>query len=366
VEWREDEVQVVLHGSRVEGRFTLFRTRGDQWMVHRMDGPSRPNWVPAPELVRPMLAVAGPLPPARDDDRWAYEMKWDGVRAVVYVDGGRARVLSRSDREVGASYPEVARMAEALGSLHVVLDGELVAFHEGRPDFGHLQQRMHVQRPSRALVAAVPVTYLVFDVLWHEGRSLLDEPYAVRRTLLESLDLRGPSWDTPPVFLGAGTEALAASRGAGLEGVVAKRVDARYEPGARSRCWLKVKHVRTQEVVVGGWRPGEGRRTGGIGSLLIGIPGPDGLEYVGHVGTGFTVAVLQDLADRLRPRVQRASPFHAELPSKDRRDAVWVRPELVGEVEYGEWTRDGRMRHPVWRGLRPDKRPGDVVRETVG
>ncbi|RJK96457.1 non-homologous end-joining DNA ligase [Vallicoccus soli] len=365
LKWRDDEVQVVLHGARVQGRFTLFRTGGDQWMVHRMDAPPRPGWEPAPELVRPMLATAGPLPPAREEDRWAYEMKWDGVRAVVYVDGGRARVLTRNDREVGATYPEVAQMAEALGALTVVLDGELVAFHEGRPDFGHLQQRMHVQRPSRALVAAVPVSYLVFDVLWHEGRSLLAEPYAVRRSLLESLDLRGPRWDTPPVFLGAGSEALAASGAAGLEGVVAKRVDAPYAPGARSRAWVKVKHQRTQEVVVGGWKPGEGRRSGGIGSLLLGIPGPDGLEYVGHVGTGFSGAVLDDLLRRLRPHVRRTSPFHAELPAKDRRDAVWVTPRLVGEVVYGEWTRDGRLRHPVWRGLREDKAPGDVVREPL-
>lgn len=317
-----------------------------------------------PALVRPMLATAGELPPPSQEDRWAYEMKWDGVRAVAYVDAGRARVLTRNDREVAATYPEFRTLARELGPAPMVLDGEIVAFDTaGRPDFGVLQQRMHVQRPRAALLAAVPVHYFVFDVLWLDGRSLLDVAYAERRILLENLELRGQSWDTPPVFLGAGDEALAASRVGGLEGVVAKRIDAVYEPGRRSTTWLKVKHLRMQEVVVGGWRPGQGRREGGIGSLLLGVPGPHGLEYAGHVGTGFTAAALGHLQSMLRPRQRSSSPFASDLPRADARDAVWVTPDLVGEVVFAEWTRDGRLRHPSWRGLRPDRSSDEVVRE---
>lgn len=360
--WRDGEVIVTLHGERVQGRFALFRTDPKRWMIHRMDAPAVAGSEPVPALVRPMLATAGTLP--AEQDRWAYEMKWDGVRAVVYVDGGRVRVLTRNDRDVAATYPELRLLGEAMGATAAVLDGEIVAFGPGgRPDFGELQQRMHVHRPSAALREAVPVHYLAFDLLWLAGRSLLGLPYAERRVLLDGLDLRGPRWDTPPVFLGAGDDALAASLAGGLEGVVAKRVDGRYEPGVRSAGWVKVKHQRMQEVVVGGWRPGQGRRADGIGSLLLGVPGAAGLDYVGHVGTGFTAAALASLALDLAPLRRRTSPFATPLPRPDARDAVWVEPDLVGEVVFAEWTRDDRLRHPSWRGLRPDKAPADVARE---
>ncbi len=320
-----------------------------------------------PELIRPMLATAGELPRPAEEARWAYEMKWDGVRAVTYAEPGRVRVLTRNDREVARTYPELGRAADLLGGTPAVLDGEIVALDKGgRPDFGLLQQRMHVVDPAqiRTLVERVPVAYLVFDLLHLAGRDLLDLPYMARRELLEQLDLDGDGFAVPPAFAGDAHAALATSLERGLEGVVAKRRDSRYEPGRRSRHWLKVKHVRMQEVVVGGWRPGAGRREGTIGSLLVGVPGPDGLAYVGHVGTGFSDAVLDALDGMLRPLRQPASPFATEVPRADARDAVWVEPRLVGEVAYGEWTRDGRLRHPTWRGLRPDKSPADVVRES--
>lgn len=311
-----------------------------------------------------MLATAGALPPAQQEDRWAYEMKWDGIRAVLYLGGDRPRVFTRNDRDVSASYPELQALGDPPGSSRLVLDGEIVAFDPaGRPDFGVLQQRMHVQRPSPALVTLVPVHYFVFDVLWSEGRSLLNVPYAQRRILLDGLDLRGPSWDTPPVFLGLGTEALAASSAGGLEGVVAKRIDSVYEPGRRSSAWIKIKHIRMQDVVVGGWRPGQGRREGGIGSLLLGVHGDRGLEYAGHVGTGFTAQALDQLGALLMPLRRTTSPFAVELPRADSRDAVWVQPTLVGEVAFTEWTKDDRLRHPSWRGLRPDRDAADVTRE---
>jgi bifunctional non-homologous end joining protein LigD len=312
-----------------------------------------------------MLAASGELP--RDGDRYAFEMKWDGVRAVVYVEGGRVRALTRNDREVVASYPELRRLGAALGTRQVVLDGELVAFDEhGRPSFGRLQQRMHVTNASqvRSLTKSVPVAYLVFDVMHLEGRSLLGLPYSERRQILEELALDGPSWATPPVFDGDGDAAFEASRANGLEGVVAKRLDSPYEPGRRSGAWLKVKNFRTQEVVICGWKPGEGRRAGGIGSLLLGINTDRGLLYAGHVGTGFTQAKLAELAAMLRPIERKTSPYDDEVPRQFARDARWVTPKYVGEVVFGEWTADGRLRHPSWRGLRPDKNPADVVLES--
>jgi bifunctional non-homologous end joining protein LigD len=319
-----------------------------------------------PSLVRPMLAVLRDELP-HDDEAYGYEFKWDGVRAVVYVEGGRPRVLSRNDRDVTASYPELRELAAGLGARQAVLDGEIVAMDEGgRPSFSALQARMHVTNAAQVkrLTTATPITYLVFDVLHLDGRSLLDLPYAERRDLLESLALSGRSWQTPPWFRGGGAAVLAASKEQGLEGVVAKRLDSHYFPGRRSDCWLKVKNLRTQEVVIGGWKPGEGRRKGALGSLLLGVPTGGGLGFVGHVGTGFTDAMLRDLGARLAELSRDDSPFATAVPREHARDAHWVEPELVGEVAFSEWTRDGRLRHPAWRGLRPDKSPGEVVRES--
>jgi bifunctional non-homologous end joining protein LigD len=318
-----------------------------------------------------MLATPGQLPTEEQEGRWAFEMKWDGVRAMVYLDGSGVRVLTRNDREVASTYPELAGLDKVLGDGVLgdggaVLDGEIVAFgSQGRPSFGELQARMHVQHPSVALLAQVPVTLLVFDVCWRGGESLLRMPYDERREVLEGLDLTGPSWATPPAFSGDGAAALQASRTQGLEGVLAKRRDSVYEPGKRSRSWVKVKHIRMQEVVVCGWQPGAGRRSGGIGSLLLGVPDDGGrLVYAGHVGTGFTERMLDDLLARLLPLERATSPLAAEVPRAQVKDAHWVSPRLVGEVAFGEWTRDGRLRHPVWRGLRPDKTVEEVVRET--
>ena len=361
--WTDKEVKVVLHGSRVQGRYVLFRTNGDDWMVHRMDPPQDPDWQPLPARIRPMLAVTGELPPVAQDDRWGYEMKWDGVRAVVYVEGGSARVLSRSDRDVTVTYPELRPLGEQLGARQCVLDGEIVAFDDqGRPSFGALQPRMQIGDAARArrLAKEVPATFLAFDVLHLDGRDTTALPYQERRDLLEAMDVNGARWSTPPWFRGDGAAALATSRAQGLEGIVAKRRDSPYLPGRRSDNWLKIKIFDTAEVVIGGWKPGSGRRAGGIGSLLIGVPSPAGLEYVGHVGTGFTQAMLDDLARMLRPLARQTSPFAHEVPRQWAKDARWVTPKLVGEVAYGERTKDGRLRTPSWRGLRPDKRPEDI------
>ena len=314
-----------------------------------------------PELVKPMLASSGQVPTGVG---WAFEFKWDGVRAVTYVRGGRVRAMTRNDLEVSATYPEVSALSALLGDRDAVLDGEVVALGAQRqPDFGRLQSRMHVARPGDDLLARVPVVYYVFDLLHVDGRSLLDAPYSQRREELSGLGLGGRAEvRVPPSFAEAdGEDVLAVAADYGLEGVVAKRVTSRYEPGRRSTAWVKVPLLRTQEVLIGGWRPGDGRRAGTIGSLLLGVRSDDGLRYVGKVGTGFTHSALLDLQERLRPLARQGSPFADPVPADHARRAHWVRPELVGEVEYRTWTTDGRLRHSSWRGLRPD-RDADEVR----
>ena len=316
-------------------------------------------------FVRPMLASLGGLP--ADGGPWAYEMKWDGQRAIAVIEAGQARLWARSGRDITPSYPELQQLAAAVPGSRAVLDGEIVAFGGAAwPTFEVLQQRMHVSSPSQAarLAAQVPVTYLAFDLLCRDGQSLLDQPYRRRRVLLEDLGLNGSHWQTPPSFTDAtGAEVLAVSRQHGLEGVIAKRLASRYEPGRRSLSWIKIKNVRRQEAVVGGWQPGEGGRSGQIGSLLIGVYGPSGLVYTGHVGTGFTRQTLAMLGERLAPLRRATSPFGSAVPREHARSALWVEPRLVVEVEFAVWTSAGVMRAASYKGLRADKDPAEVVRE---
>jgi bifunctional non-homologous end joining protein LigD len=312
-----------------------------------------------------MLATPGGLPP--DGGPWAYEMKWDGQRAVAVADAGQVRLWARSGRDITPSYPELQQLAAAVPGSRAVLDGEIVAFGGAAwPTFEVLQQRMHVASAAQAarLAAEVPVTYLVFDLLCQDGQPLLDLPYSRRRAALESLGLNGSHWQTPPSFTDAtGPEVLAVSRQHGLEGVIAKRLASRYEPGRRSPAWIKIKNVRRQEAVVGGWQPGERGRSGQIGSLLIGVNGPAGLEYAGHVGTGFTRQTLAMLSQRLAPLHRTTSPFTSPVPREHARSALWVDPRLVIEVEFAVWTSAGVMRAASYKGLRDDKDPAEVTRE---
>ena len=359
VKWEDREVKVNLRGQRLSGGYTLFATGGKNWMIHR-------ERLPLPAGLAPMLAVPGkPALPAPGE--WAVEMKWDGVRALAFLETGALRLVSRTGKDITATYPELAGLAHAVGRKQALLDGEIVAFTGGRPDFEALQPRMHVSSPAQAvrLAQTTPVTYLVFDILQLDGRPLTALPYADRREILAPLIPNGGRWLSPPHFPGADLDAvLAASAANGLEGVVAKRLDSRYEPGARSGEWLKIKNHLRQEVVVAGWKPGKGNRTGLIGSLLVGVYGPEGLLYCGHVGTGFTDATLRMLTRRLAPLRRPDSPFDGPVPAEYARPAVWVEPRLVIEVEFDRWTNAGRMRAPAYQGLRDDKDPADVVRET--
>jgi bifunctional non-homologous end joining protein LigD len=361
--WTDDKVEITLHGGRVDGRYVFLR-RSENWLVRRVDPAQRPDWQPPPEELAPMLATAGTLPPVAEDEAWGYEFKWDGVRALLWSTEGRVRLASRTGADVTATYPELRGVGEQLGSTEVLLDGEIVALTGGRPSFAALQRRMHVTDAAQArrLAERHPVTLLVFDLLHLDGRPCLDLPYRQRRRLLDGLELRGPHWQTPRHYAGGGAEVLAASREQGLEGVVAKRLESAYRPGRRSGDWIKVARVTTQEVVVGGWRPGTGRREGVLGSLLLGVPdGDGGLRYVGAVGTGFTDTDLEVLSRKLAGLGRRTSPFATPVPADRARGAHWVRPDLVGEVVFREWTGDGRLRMASWRGLRADKRPEDVA-----
>ena len=380
LKWSDREVMVVLHGERTQGTYVLFATDGPNrrsgksdpgggrsWMVHRMDDDPE-GYEPPPHDVRPMLATLGELP--KDDEAWAYEFKWDGIRAISYVDGGRIRVESRNGNDLTHSFPELRALGEQLGSRRVVLDGEIVAFDEaGRPRFQLLQPRIHATDAHKATVLAAeqPVVYVLFDVLYIDGESLLGLTYVERRRRLEGLALLATSpdhWTLSPRFAGPGADVLRASQAQGLEGVLAKRLDSPYLPGKRSPSWTKVKNLLTQEVIVGGWTPGVGNRQGRLGSLLLGIPGDEGLHYIGQVGTGFTVSTLDDLAGRLEPRRSQRNPFVTAVPRRYENVAIWVDPTLVGEVSFSEWTNEGRLRHPSWRGLRDDKSPEEVRRES--
>lgn len=316
-----------------------------------------------PTVFAPMAAtLSATLPP--DDDTWGYEIKWDGVRALAFGGPGRLRLYSRTERDITAQYPEVHAIERRLGDHTVVLDGELVAFDDdGRPSFQRLQPRMHVTSVSeiRSRQREVPVTYIVFDLLHLDGRSLFGEPYEERRRLLDDVGLDGPNWQTPPYQRGDGAALLAATRAQRLEGVIAKRLTSKYRPGRRSTEWLKIKNVLRQEVVIGGWLPGQGRLEGELGSLLVGYHGPDGaLTFAGKVGTGFDDATRRMLKERLAPVRIDASPFIGRQPQPE---AIFVEPVLVCEVEFAEWTSSGTMRHPSYQGLREDKPARDVVRE---
>ena len=407
--WRDDEVIATLEGrpggplGRV--RLALIRTQGEgeksSWLLHRMktdaegrpqpdgivveptpqaDEPRRPpraGRTPLPSAgdLRPMLATGATPVQARtaargwaerdgDGDAWV-EMKWDGIRAVGAWDGERLRLFARSGNEVTHRYPELTAVGAGFGAQPCVVDGELVALEpDGRPSFPLLQTRMNLERAGDIAREArrTPVRYYLFDILAHDGDDLADLPLRERRDVLESV--AAASADpiaVPPVFDDVDS-ALETSDRLRLEGIVVKDPGSRYLRGGRSDAWLKVKLTRTQEVVIAGIRPGKGGRSTTFGSLLLGIPDEGGLRYAGRVGTGFSDSTLKALMTTLLPLRTDENPL-VGVPPLDARDALWVRPELVGEVEYGEFTPGGILRHPRWRGLRPDKAPSEVRRE---
>jgi bifunctional non-homologous end joining protein LigD len=345
------EVIVDLSGRRVTGRYALIQTDGDQWLAHRMKEQ------PGVRLAdfSPMLATLGSVD-RLTSAHWAFEGKFDGYRLLVEADHGRLRLQTRNGREVTKEYPQLQQLAGAIGAHHVILDGEVVALDDrGVPNFGEMQNRARATR----------IEFWAFDILHLDDRSLLRAKYRDRRRVLETF-AQGTDLIVPPLLDGDGPAALAYSRKRRWEGIVAKKWDSTYQPGRRSSAWIKDKNWNTQEAVIGGWRKGEGGRSSGIGALLLGIPGAEGLRFIGRVGTGFTEKDLAELKSILAPLHTNRSPFHPALPRPEVKDVTFVRPELVGEVRYGEMTSDDRLRHPSWRGLRPDKSPAEVVWEEPG
>jgi bifunctional non-homologous end joining protein LigD len=308
-----------------------------------------------------MLATLGSLP---QPPGWGYEFKWDGVRAVVYLEAGRLRIVSRNDRDITDSYPELRGLLTPFPRRRLILDAEIVALDPyGAPSFSLLQQRMHVRTPSPGLVSRIPVQLYVFDLLHQANQGTTDLPYSRRREMLHDLAIDHQTAKTPPWWADeAGGDLMRSAADLGLEGVIAKRLTSPYQPGIRSRFWIKTPLNKTTEVIIGGWAPGGGRRSGLIGSLLLGAYDQDGrLNYIGSVGTGFTHQALADLARQLQPLQRPSSPFDPPVPRGQARDAHWVQPHLVGEVSYRTLTPDRHLRHPSWRGLRPDREPSEVL-----
>jgi bifunctional non-homologous end joining protein LigD len=392
--WRDgEEVIATLYGEPGGGlgapkKIALIHTGGEgkaaqNWLIHLMkDSPSEAGKAGSsgsvdrrdtttahhPKPLAPMLASLGTEADITEEDDWAFEMKWDGIRAVVHLgtEERDIRLLSRNGNDITVSYPEiVGAIRRAAGTGSAVLDGEIVAVDmKGRPNFGLLQTRMKLTKTAdvEQAMRRAPVQLLLFDILEQGGRSLVKDDYDSRRRALEDLVHGSGPVQVPPAFEGELGEAMRTSATLALEGVVAKKRDSTYSIGRRSRAWVKLKHHRTQEVVIGGWRPGKGRRAGSVGSLLVGIPGTDGLRYAGRVGTGFADRDLDDITATLSRIPRKTSPF-VDVPREDAADAHWVSPKLVGEVEFAEWTPTMRLRHPSWRGWRPDKSASDVVEE---
>ncbi|MFZ2504211.1 MAG: DNA ligase [Nocardioides sp.] len=306
--------------------------------------------------MKPMLATKGERVPIDAD--WSHEVKWDGMRVLVATDG-ETRCFSRNENDVTVSFPELSGLAAAHPGL--LLDGELVAFADGRPDFGVLAERMHVgnARRAAALAESIPVTFLVFDLLRQGDRPLIGLPLAERRDLLATEGLAADRWQVPPAY-DDGEMLWQATFEQGLEGVVSKRLSSRYEPGQRSRHWLKFPHRRRGSYVVGGWRP-ETDSTSRLGAVLVGEMTSVGLRYRGRVGSGIAGKVGPMLLEVLTRHPRASSPFVGEVPRLDALGAHWVEPLLVVEVEALGLSGHDRLRQPAYRGVRTDLTPADLI-----
>jgi bifunctional non-homologous end joining protein LigD len=308
-----------------------------------------------------MLAVPATRVPTGPG--WVHEVKWDGMRVLADVAGGRVMLTSRTERDVTVAFPELAGLADQFEDM--LLDGEIVAMRGGIPSFPALAERFHVTSHSRAvtLAAANPATLMAFDLLRLYGVDLTQRSLADRRATLERLELAGPHWQVPPTF-SDGELLREATRDQGLEGIVSKRLTSRYHPGLRSEEWLKFPHRTSASVLIGGWRP-ETDSTDRLGAVLVGAPAPEGLRYLGRVGSGIAGKAGAALAKELAGLGVPTSPFAGVVPREDALGATFVEPRLVCEVQALGLTPQGRLRQPAYRGRRPDLVPADVTIEDV-
>jgi bifunctional non-homologous end joining protein LigD len=359
LEVADGKLTVRLHGSRYRGaEFHFFRTRDRDWLVILGGKVSLPQ-PPPPPTYQPMMAslTAAPF----DDEGWLFEVKWDGHRCLANL-GAATRLTSRTARDMTGQFPELIDLHRQLAARNAVVDGEIVALdRDGRPSFERMQDRFHRHPEELARnKGRVPVQFIAFDLLWLDGQPLLDLPLTERRARLTEVLVETRDVRLSQVVHGRGVDFFEQARGLGLEGVVAKRSASPYRPGTRSHDWRKIKALRRQDCVIVGWTPGQGQRGPTLGSLLLAVSDGGRLRYAGNVGTGFTQAFLAELLPSLVER-EVAEPAFEGAPRL--RGARFVRPELVCEVEYLKWTDDGKLRAASFKGLRPDKPPGDCVRE---
>jgi bifunctional non-homologous end joining protein LigD len=370
LEQAEGKLSFRLRGGRVQGVFHLARAEpgdgSDQWFA-TLKEDERPPADPPPAL-DPMLAT--PRPEPFDDEDWMFEPKWDGVRTLA-ICRDETRLLSRRKRDVTETYPELAALHERLVTTEAVVDGEIVAFEDGRPSFERLQSRINLQNPHDIARAqkSIPVTFIAFDLLYLDRRSTVDLPLEARKGLLE--DLVVPSERlriSSPCVVGEGLALSEAARARRLEGIVAKRLGSIYHPGRRTKEWLKIKVIHDADVVVGGWSPGEGSRSDAFGSLLVGAYDSGALRFVGAVGTGFDRKTLEEVLAKLQPLRTTECPFAEDCGDlrtgsfgRALRDPRWVRPDLVCRVEFRELTAGLRLRAPSFKGLRSDKPPQECT-----
>jgi bifunctional non-homologous end joining protein LigD len=362
-----------LEGNRLRGVWHMVRpaqqSDKDEWLVF-LKTDERPKPDPLPQL-KPMLATLRQDP--FDDPKWLFEPKWDGVRALA-VCGEETRLLSRNERDITRTYPELERLHERLVATDAIVDGEIVTFDKGRPSFEKLQSRINLQNEHdiKRAMKSIPITFIAFDVLYLDGKSIIDRPVEDRKEVLKQLVVPSPKVQVSPAVESEGVALMKAAREQGLEGIVAKKKGCAYRPGRRAKDWLKIKVVHDADVVIGGWSPGEGARASYFGSLLVGAYDKEGLRFLGAVGTGFNSKTLEDLVARLKELETDECPFaegeagiKAGRFGKPIRNPHWIRPELVAIVEFRELTAGMRLRAPSFKGLRIDKNPEECTIDQV-
>lgn len=364
VDRNEERLTFKLEGERLAGTYHLVHTgeeRGkDQWLAIMSEDRRPPGDEPPP--ADPMLATLAA--DAFDDPAWGFEPKWDGIRAIAVCDES-TRLISRNNRDITKAYPELQSLQDQVVALDAMLDGEIVAFEEGVPSFQRLQQRMHVRDERRVeqLALSTPVAFMIFDLLYLDGQDLTSRPLTERRSLLAEILVLTETFQLSPMIEGDGVALFEAASNQGLEGILCKRLESRYQPGARSRDWLKVKVVIDTDVVIVGWTEGEGRRSGSLGSLVMAVYDGVDLRYVGNVGTGFDRRSLADALERLESLEEVDPPFARDVlrSRPELRSVHWVPPRLVAKVQHRELTSGGRLRAPSFQGFRDDKRPEECT-----